>query len=274
MSDHRDAFEANRQLWNARTGVHLASAMYDMESFMAGRNSLSGLELELLGDVSGKKILHLQCHFGQDTLSLARMGAEVTGLDLSDTAIAEAEKLAARCGIPAHWVLSNVIDHQPDLDGRFDIVFTSFGTIGWLPDLSAWAANIRRYLKPASADRAGGRFVFVEFHPVIWMFDDHFDHIAWSYFNRQTIVENTPGTYADREAPIRLESHSWNHPLADVLGELLSAGLRMERFTELDGSPHDCFPNTVRGEDGLYRIRGQEGKLPMVYGLTASVQER
>ena len=263
MTDHQAAFESNRAAWNARARLHVGSKFYDVEGFVAGRNSLTALELDLLGDVRGKRILHLQCHFGQDTLSLARMGAEVTGLDLSDAAIDEARQLAHRCELNAEWVVSNVIDHRPELDGRFDIVFTSYGTIGWLPDLKPWAANIARYLKPR------GRFVFVEFHPAMWMFDNDFTRIAYSYFNREIIVEVEQGSYAAREAPVKLTSHSWNHGLGEVLGVLLDAGLRIERFEETDGSPHDCFNNTVQGADGLYRINGMEGKLPMVYAVEA-----
>ena len=266
MSYH-DQFAANRALWNARVPHHLTSRMYDVEGFVAGRSSLTAIERELLGDVTGKDILHLQCHFGQDTLSLARMGARVTGLDISDAALAEARKLAERCGITAQWVESNVVDHRPELDGGSDIVFTSYGTIGWLPDLRPWAANIARYLRP------GGSLVFVEFHPAVWMFDNDFTHVAYSYFNRETIVEEEQGTYADRNAPIRLTSYGWNHGLGEVLTALLEAGLRIDRFTELDSSPHDCFANTVQGPDGLYRIKGMEGKLPMVYGLVATKPE-
>ncbi|MBK8227147.1 MAG: class I SAM-dependent methyltransferase [Flavobacteriales bacterium] len=260
--EDRDAFEANRQLWNARVPHHLASRMYDVDGFLAGKSSLTDIELDLLGDVTGKRILHLQCHFGQDTLSIARMGAEVTGLDISDAALEEARKLAARCGSKADWVLSNVVDHVRELDGEFEIVFTSYGTIGWLPDLKPWAANIKRYLKP------GGRFVFVEFHPAVWMFDNDFTHVQYSYFNREVIVEQEQGTYADRDAPIKLASYGWNHDLGEVLTALINEGLVLERFMELDGSPHDSFTNTVRGSDGMYRVKGMEGKLPMVYGLT------
>ena len=263
MSELNEAFEANRALWNERTRHHVGSTFYDVEGFVAGRNSLSAIELDLLGDVAGKRILHLQCHFGQCTLSLARMGAEVTGLDISDNAIAEAGKLAERCGLSAEWVLGNVIEHRPELDGRFDIVFTSFGVVGWFPDLKPWAANIRRYLKP------NGRLVFVEFHPVIWMFDNDIQEIAYSYFNRQWIVEEEIGTYADKDAPMALPSYTWNHDLGEMLTALLDEGLRIERFVEQDGSPHDCFAHTVRGADGLYRIQGKEGKLPLVYGLSA-----
>lgn len=260
--DLKAAFDANRALWNARVPHHLASRMYDMEGFMAGKNSLTDLELQLLGDVKDKRILHLQCHFGQDTLSLARMGAEVTGLDISDAALAEAARLTEKLGLKADWVLSNVIDHVPALDGRFNIIFTSYGTIGWLPDLKPWAANLKRYLKPS------GRLVFAEFHPVVWMFDNDFTHVQYSYFNHEVIVEEEQGSYADREAPIATKSYGWNHDLGEVMSALLEEGFILERFTELDGSPHDSFANTVRGPDGLFRIKGLEGMIPMVYGLS------
>jgi SAM-dependent methyltransferase len=262
----KDAFAVNRAMWNARVPLHLKSRLYDLDTFVAGRNPLATIERELLGDVTGKRILHLQCHFGQDTIALARMGAAVTGLDISDTALEEARTLAARCCVNANWVRSNVVDHVPALDGCFDIVFTSYGTIGWLPDLRPWAANIRRYLKP------GGRLVFVEFHPVIWMFDTDFRRMTYSYFNRQTIVEEEQGTYADRGTDIVFESHCWNHALGDVLTALLAVGLRLDRFSEWDGSPHDSFRNAVKGNDGLYRIKGLEGLLPMVYGLSATLR--
>ena len=263
MSDSA-AFEANRTAWNARALLHVKSAFYDVESFVAGRNSLSAIELDLLSGVSGKKILHLQCHFGQDTLSLARMGATVTGLDLSDTSIDEARKLTQRCGLKAEWVLSNVIDHRPELDGQFDIVFTSYGTIGWLPDLKPWAANIKQYLKP------GGRLVLVEFHPVMWMYNNDLTYVQYSYFNREAIVEEEQGSYAARNTDVKLSSHCWNHDLGELLTALLNEGLRIDRFVEQDGSPHNAFANTVKGKDGLYRITGMEGKLPMVYGLLAT----
>lgn len=265
MSDtpNSEAFCANRDRWNALTRIHLDSAMYDVPGFIAGREPLSQMELDLLGDVRGEHILHLQCHFGQDTLSLARKGAMVTGLDLSDAAIHAAQELTLKCGLQAEWVIANVLDFQPQLEGRFDVVFTSYGTIGWLPELTSWARNIRRYLKP------GGRFIFVEFHPVLWMFDNTFKSLAYSYFNRELIVETEHGSYADREAPLVQNTYSWNHDLGEVLGALLNEGFQLERFHEMDGSPHDCFPNTVRGDDGLYRISGLEGKLPMVYAVRA-----
>ena len=263
MTDHKADFEINRKAWNTRTKLHLASTFYDVEGFVAGRGSLTDLELELLGPISGKEVLHLQCHFGQDTLSMARYGARVTGLDISDTAIEEARKLTERCGLKADWHCGNVLDRVERFESSFDVVFTSYGTIGWLPELRSWAANIANYLRP------GGLFVFVEFHPVVWMFDNAFTRVAYSYFNRERIVEEEQGSYADREAPDRIASVSWNHDLAEVLSSLMEAGLVIERFEELDGSPHACFANSEKGPDGLYRIKGMEGRIPMVYGLVA-----
>ncbi len=267
MEDHAASFEVNRALWNARTRHHVGSKFYDVEGFLRGANSLGAHEMELLGDVRGKRLLHLQCHFGQDTLSLARMGAEVTGLDLSDAAIAEARELAARAGLDAAFMVANVLDPQPAFEGRFDIIFTSYGVLGWLPDLGPWARNIARWLKP------GGRLVLVEFHPAVWMFNNEFTEVTYSYFNKQRIEEVEQGTYADTSAPIALPSHTWNHPLSASITALLEAGLRIDGFQELDGSPHDCFANTVRGADGLYRIRGMEGKLPMVFSVVASLRD-
>lgn len=264
MQDHAVSFEVNRALWNARTRHHVGSKFYDVEGFLNGANSLGAHELELLGEVRGKELLHLQCHFGQDTLSLARMGARVTGLDLSDQAIGEARKLALRAGLQAEFIEANVLEPQPALDGRFDLVFTSYGVLGWLPELGTWARNIARYLKP------GGRLVLVEFHPAVWMFDNEFTRVAYSYFNRERIEETEEGTYADTAASIALPAHTWNHSLAASITALLEAGLRIDGFQELDGSPHDCFQGTVKGEDGLYRIQGMEGKLPMVFSVVAT----
>ncbi len=259
-----DYIAINRQLWNDRTAVHLTSEFYDMAGFMQGRSSLNDIELALLGDVQGKSLLHLQCHFGMDTLSLARLGAQVTGVDLSDTAIEEARKLAAHLGIPADFVCCNIYDLPQHLDTQFDIVFTSYGVIGWLPDLDAWGRLIARYLKP------GGLFVMAEFHPVVWMFDNDFNRIEYSYFQQDAIVETEEGSYADRYADIKNLAVSWNHSLDQVFRALLAQGLHIAAFREYDYSPYNCFANTVELEPGQFHIRGMERKLPMVYAVSAA----
>ena len=140
---------------------------------MKGRTSLNSIELDLLGDVKGKQILHLQCHFGQDSISLSRLGAKVTGMDLADKAIDAARQLSTKCATDTEFVLSDIYDLPNVLNKKYDIVYTSYGTIGWLPDLDQWAGVISHFLKP------GGKFIFVEFHPFVWMYDDDFTHVKY-----------------------------------------------------------------------------------------------
>ena len=263
MNEPTDYFEINRKSWNARTSIHIASDFYGMPAFREGATSLIDIELRLLGDVAGKSILHLQCHFGQDTLSLARLGAKVTGVDLSDVAISEARKLANELAVSAEFVCCNVYDLEQHLDGQFDVVFTSYGAIGWLPDLARWAHIVRRFLKP------GGRLVLVEFHPFVWMFDERFHEIKYPYFNRGPIVESSSGTYADRTAPIEHQDVGWNHPLSEVLGSLMASGLSIRHFQEYDYSPYGCFETAVRVREGVYRVPNLGDKIPMLYSVVA-----
>lgn len=253
--------DINRALWNSRTDVHVESEFYDVEGFLAGNTSLKEIELNLLGDIRGKKVLHLQCHFGQDTLSLARMGAEVTGADLSDRAIEYARELTERTGLQAEFVCCDIYDLPQNLEGQFDIVFTSYGTIGWLPDLEKWARVVSHFLKP------GGKFVFVEFHPVVWMFDDALEKVAYSYFNAAPIIETENGTYADKQADIHNQSISWNHNLAEVLQSLINAGITPKDIREYDFSPYDIFPNSTEEEPGRYRVTHMGSRLPLVYSV-------
>ncbi|MGF6845464.1 SAM-dependent methyltransferase [Chitinophaga sp. W3I9] len=257
-----DYLSTNKELWNKRTGVHVKSDFYDLPGFLGGKNSLKEIELRLLETVQEKEILHLQCHFGQDTLSLARMGATVTGVDLSDAAITLANELAIKSGLEkkARFICCDLYSTPHHLEGAFDIVFTSYGTIGWLPDLDKWAAVVNHFLKP------GGSFVMADFHPVIWMFDDNIKEIIYSYFNTQTIVEETTGTYTDGGSGIRHTSYSWNHPLSEIVTALTAQGLQLQVFQEFDYSPYNCFSNTIE-KDGRFYIRGMEEKLPMVYAF-------
>ena len=140
--------EINRQAWNIKTAIHIDSDFYDNDSFLKGRNTLNSIELDMLGDVHGKSILHLQCHFGQDSISLARMGAEVTAVDLSEKAIENARIFSKQLGFDVNFICSDIYDLPEILDQKFDIVFTSYGVIGWLPDLDSWAQLISNYLKP------------------------------------------------------------------------------------------------------------------------------
>jgi SAM-dependent methyltransferase len=234
-----------------------------MPSFLKGKSSLNDIELKLLGDVKGRSVLHLQCHFGQDSLSLARLGAEVTGVDLSDRAIAHARHLATELHLDARFICCDLYDLPMQLEGHFDLVFTSYGTIGWLPDLDRWAETIAHFLKP------GGQLVFVEFHPVVWMFSNDFKNIAYRYFKSEPIIETENGSYADTQAPVQLTSVTWNHALGEVLGSLLRQQLQITHFEEFDYSPYNCFEGTQEVAPSQFRIAHLGDKIPMVYALSA-----
>lgn len=259
-------FKANKNLWNQRTAVHKDSGFYNLVGFKAGESVLTSIELNELGDVNGKTMLHLQCHFGMDSLDWARRGAKVTGVDLSDAAIEEAKKLSDELKLSAKFVCCNVLDTSGFIKENFDIVFTSYGTIGWLPDLQPWAKMIAERLKP------GGIFYIAEFHPVVWMFDDDFTHIKYSYENREVIVTENQGTYTDRNADIKGKEYSWNHSISEVLNALIGAGMKIELFNEYMYSPYPCFSNAVEFETGKWHIKGLEGKIPMVYSVMATKQ--
>lgn len=255
--------EINRKSWNAKVEPHLKSDFYFVDEFIQGRSSLNSIELELLGDIKGQKILHLQCHFGQDSISLSRLGADVTGIDLSDQAISKAVDLAEQCRTDTRFICSDVYSLPDVLDEKFDLVFTSYGTIGWLPDLKKWADIITHFLKP------GGRFIMAEFHPVVWMFDDDFEGINYHYFNEKPIAETYVGTYADPSADLVQEYVMWNHSLAEVLQNLLLCGLELKDFKEFDWSPYPCFRHVVEFEKGKWRIEKFGNKIPLIYAVSA-----
>ncbi|MPS72302.1 MAG: class I SAM-dependent methyltransferase [Chryseobacterium sp.] len=221
------------------------------------------MELNLLGDLSNRSVLHLQCHFGQDSISLSRLGAEVVGVDLSDVAIDHARELAKQSDVSTTFICSDVYDLPNHLDRQFDIVFTSYGTIGWLPDLDRWAKVISKFLKP------GGTFVFAEFHPVVWMYDGQFEKIEYRYFNSGAIIETEKGTYADKEADIEVKTIGWNHSLGEVFSSLIQNGLVITYFEEFDYSPYNNFSHSVESEPGKFRVAHLADKIPMVYALSA-----
>ncbi|MGB0840442.1 MAG: class I SAM-dependent methyltransferase [Chitinophagales bacterium] len=263
MKEPIDFIAKNRDGWNQRTPHHVNADFYDMAHFLAGNTSLKSIELGLLGEVQGKNILHLQCHFGQDTLSLARMGAKCTGIDLSDVAIAKARQLNEQLNLDTYFVCCNIYDLPQHLDQQFDIVFTSYGTIGWLPDLDKWASIIHRFLKP------NGRFVFAEFHPVVHMYDADFSTIQYAYFKQDAFEEIDQGTYADQDAPITVTSVTWDHSLSEVFTALLKKGLQITQFQEFDYSPYPCFNHLEEVEKGKFQVKHFGNKIPMVYALEA-----
>jgi SAM-dependent methyltransferase len=264
MNTEIDYLAINKKSWNNRTETHLVSPFYDVEGFLKGRTSLNEIELNLLGDIRGKTILHLQCHFGQDTISLERLGAIATGVDLSDKSIKSAIELSKKTNSKTAFICCDLYDLPNHLEEQFDIVFTSYGTVGWLPDLDKWGKVVAQYLKP------GGNFVFADFHPVVWMFDNDFKEVAYSYFNTGAIVETESGTYANRDAAINQEYVMWNHGISEVVNSLVKNGLILTSVNEYDYSPYNCFKGTEEIEPKKYRIKRLDNKIPMVYAIVAT----
>lgn len=258
-----DYIQKNKATWNLKAEIHMNSAFYDLPGFLDGKTSLNDIELSILGDISNLNILHLQCHFGQDSISLARLGANVTGVDFSDIAIEKAKELTLQTETNCEFICCDIYDLPNHLHKQFDIVYTSYGTIGWLPDLDKWAEIVSRFLKP------NGKFVFVEFHPVVWMFDNDFEKIGYNYFNVEPIKESEIGTYADKSAQITTHTISWNHNLGEVVNSLLSNGLVLNSLNEYDYSPYNCFNCTEEIGYRKFRIKHLENKIPMVYSIVA-----
>ena len=256
----------NKQTWNSKVATHLESDFYEHGNFIAGKNTIPKTDMEALGDVSGKKILHLQCHFGQDSLSLARLGAKVTGIDFSEKAIETASRLNEELELDAKFICCDVYDTLQYITEKYDIVYTSYGTIGWLPDIDKWAEVIAGALQP------NGKFVFFEFHPVVWMFDNDFNDVFYNYFKSEPIKEEETGTYADRYSKIKNKTISWNHSLSEVFQSLLKQNISIELFEEFDYSHYNCFSGTEEFEPGKFRVQKFGNKIPMMYGNVGELE--
>lgn len=253
----------NRNSWNKRAELHFTSAFYDVDGFLKGKSSLNPIELSLLGYLNGKSVLHLQCHFGQDSISLSRLGAEVTGVDLSDKAIELAIELAQKDKSTTQFICSDVYDLPNHLDKKFDIVFTSYGTIGWLPDLEKWAEVVSHFLKP------GGKFVFVEFHPFVWMFDNDFLEIKYNYFKDVPIIETKDESYTEGKLAETISEISWNHSVSEVVNSLIENNLEIKNLKEFDHSPYNIFPEMEEVQPGEFQIKKFGNKLPLLYAIQA-----
>ncbi|MEM6516845.1 MAG: class I SAM-dependent methyltransferase [Bacteroidota bacterium] len=257
-------FETNRETWNRKVDVHYESDMYDLKAFKSGKSSLMPYELNALGDVSGKSLLHLQCHFGQDTLSWSRRGAKCVGVDISDAGIERAKALNDELNLDAEFIRCNVLDTSKYVEEKFDIVFTSYGTIGWLPDLKPWGQMISERLKP------GGVFYIVEFHPIAWMFDylENPAVMTYGYMQDEVIYEEYEGTYANEKAKILSKEYGWNHGLSEVVNALTNAGLVVEYLNEYNESPYQVFPDLIKTKTGMYILKDQ--LYPLIFEIKAS----
>lgn len=261
-----DYLKTNLSLWNEWARINRGSAFYDVEGFKAGRSSLKRVEVEEVGDVAGKSLLHLQCHFGLDTLSWARLGAEVVGVDFSPEAVALARSLAEETRTRARFVCSNVYDLPEALGEQFDIVFTSYGVLSWLSDLRRWGEVIAHFLNP------GGMFYVIEFHPFMLMLDEEESvRIKYPYFPASAPLEfQEQGSYAERDANFSHPSYQWLYTLSDVLNSLIRAGLRIDFMREFPFSGWKVFPFMEGDGCGEYRLKDRPDWVPMMFSIRAT----
>jgi SAM-dependent methyltransferase len=272
-SDDRTAADwrtLNRANWDDRVPVHLASEFYDLAGFRAGRETLRAFEVAEAGDVRGKRLVHLQCHIGLDTLSWARHGALVSGLDFSGPAIEAARSLAAELGLTASFVASDVYDAPAAFAGqRFDIVYASVGSLVWLPDVTWWARVAAALLAP------GGFLYLVDGHPFGQVLDDATGTtVSYDYFDDGPQVLEHPWSYTGG-APLEHQRQvQYQHPLGQVLTAVADAGLRIEFLHEHDFDSFQRFESLERQDDGTYRLPPGQPRIPMLLSLRASLPAR
>lgn len=250
-----DYLEINRKSWNQRTKTHVASKFYDVDGFLAGETSLREIELAEMGSVEGKSLLHLQCHFGLDTLSWARKGAIVTGVDLSPVAIEQARQLTEKTRLEAQFVCADVYAFGSQATDSYDMVFTSYGALCWLPDLTRWAETVIRCLRP------GGQFYMVEFHPIYDLYS------GYSYFHLDQPDIDESGTYTENCDGKASETATWAHPLSDVIGALLDVGIRINQLNEFPFSPYDCFDGLEERQEGRFYVADSKQDIPLLYSI-------
>jgi ubiquinone/menaquinone biosynthesis C-methylase UbiE len=261
---------ANRALWDEWTTIHEHSAFYDLHGFRRGGIRIADHELDEIGPVDGLSLLHLQCHFGIDTLSWARLGARATGVDFSPSAIALARSLANDLQLDARFIESDVYQLPEVLDETFDLVYTSKGVLGWLPDVARWADVVARFVRP------GGRFYILEIHPVAQAFEDEgvelrqlqLKYPYWEHVN--PLAFPTRGSYANESANVNAPmEYSWDHSLGEIVTSLAAAGLRVDALREYP------FLNwkldfLEQAPDGTWRLPPGDGELPLMFSILAS----
>jgi SAM-dependent methyltransferase len=274
VTDYRDVNRAN---WDERAPIHAASTEYGLDRYADDPEFISDVvrfDRPLLGDISGRRGIHLQCHIGTDTISLSRLGARMTGLDFSPASLAVARSLAERAGADVDFLEGDVYD-APTIAGaeQYDLVFTGIGAIGWLPDIRRWGATVAALLRP------GGRLFIREGHPVLWACADPrpdgalvLDH---PYFELpEPTVWTSDETYVASDTAIaNAVTHEWNHGMAEIITALLDAGMTITGFVEHDSVPWEALPGMmVQVELGEWRLRDRPERLPHTYTLQAVKQ--
>jgi SAM-dependent methyltransferase len=270
MSDYR---EINRANWDERAPAHAASPDYAVERFVTDPEFISDVvrfDRDRLGDIAGLRAVHLQCHIGTDTVSLARLGARMTGLDFSSASLAEARRLADRTGTEVTWVPSEVERAAEVLEnGAFELVYTGVGALCWLPSIRRWAGAVAALLAP------GGRLFLREGHPMLWAIDEHRTdgvYVGAPYFERpEPYVDDDGGTYVETDETFEhTVCHTWNHGLGETITALHDAGLVLTHLVEHDSVPWDALPGRMQADEmGEYRLIDRPWRLAASYTLQA-----
>ena len=268
-----DRTELNRLWWDEAAPIHAASRYYDVAGFKSGKLTLNSIERAALGDVSGKSLLHLQCHFGMDTMSWARLGARATGVDFSENAIGIARGLNDEVGLDVRFIQSDVYELPNVLDEQFDIVYSALGVLCWLPDVARWAKVAANHLKP------GGMLFLMDGHPVHHMFQSEEEteadasdlrvHRGYWYGADGVRYAGDEPSYASGDVVIGGDTWEWQHTVSAVINAVVGAGLRLTRFDEHPESTYAAIRGMARGDDGWYRLPEGAPEVPMLYSLTA-----
>lgn len=279
--DHDRYFEANLARWDESVAIHAASQGYDLEGYLKGEKTLYAVETEEVGDVAGKTLLHLQCHFGMDTLNWARLGAKVTGIDFSPEAVERARRLADEIGIAdARFLEANVYDAPDVLREQFDVVYTGIGALNWLPDIRGWARVAAGFVKP------GGFLYLYEGHPMLWALDEDRAELPfqlkYDYFEGRPNEWDWDQTYTDGPRLKNTRGYEWNHGLGEIVTALIQQGLRLEflhehRTLAWQGMPMMEPVEGAVAEGSAHQRRvawqlpeGLRDMVPLMYSLRAS----
>lgn len=260
----KDYASINKKWWNDVTPIHARSKLYNLPGFKNGQSSLQATEIKEVGDVRGKTLLHLLCHFGMDTLSWARKGAIATGVDSSDYSIKLARKLSKEVGVPAKFICSDTYELPKVLDKKFDIIFASYGVLLWLSNINKFAKIINHFLAE------GGMFYLVELHPFTNILSCDFK-IAYKYFSRGPHLDDSEGTYTDWGENINGKTYLWNYTVSDLINALIQKGLKIEFMHEFPFTMYDQFPGFMeQNEKGQYVLKNKKIQIPLLFSLKAT----
>lgn len=253
----------NKKWWNDVVPIHARSKLYNLAGFKKGKSSLQSLEIKELGNIKGKTILHLLCHFGMDTLSFARIGAKATGVDLSDKAIEFAQRLSKEINTPAEFICSDVYKLPKVLKKKYDIIFASYGVLCWLSDIKKFAKIVSHFLNK------GGIFYIVELHPFTNILSYDFK-ISYKYFDKTPSMDDSSGTYANWNADIKSPTYLWSYTISDIINSLTEEGLKIDYLHEFPFTMYNQFPGFMKqNKKGQYVLKNKEIQIPLLFSLKA-----